>query len=134
MTYLIGYIAALLSFGVVDALWLRSMGPILYRPTLGDILLTEVRLIPAVAFYLLYPIGLVMFAVLPAVKSNSIVSAATSGLVFGAIAYATYDLTNFATLRNWTLQLTVLDIIYGAAVSGLAASAGTLAIRAVSSA
>ncbi|HUN97231.1 MAG TPA: DUF2177 family protein [Bradyrhizobium sp.] len=134
MTYLIGYIAALLSFGVVDALWLRSMGPILYQPTLGDILLTEVRLIPAVAFYLLYPIGLVMFAVLPAVKSNSIVSAATSGLVFGAIAYATYDLTNFATLRNWTLQLTVLDIIYGAAVSGLAASAGTLAIRAVSSA
>jgi uncharacterized membrane protein len=134
MAYLIGYIAVLLPFGVVDALWLRLMGPVLYRPTLGDILLAEVRLAPAVVFYLVYPIGLLVFAVLPAMKSNSVLSAATSGLMFGVIAYATYDLTNFATLRNWTLQLTVLDIAYGAIVSGLASLAGILAVRAVSNA
>jgi uncharacterized membrane protein len=132
MVYLIGYIAVLVPFCLVDALWLRTMGPLLYRPTLGDILLTEVRLAPAVVFYLLYPIGLLVFAVLPAMKSHSIIAAAGTGLLFGAIAYATYDLTNFATLRNWTLQLTVLDIAYGAVVSALAAAVGVLAVRAVS--
>jgi uncharacterized membrane protein len=129
MMYVVGYVAGLIPFILVDALWLRLMGPVLYRPTLGDILLAEVRLVPALAFYLIYPIGLLVFAVLPAVKSNSIVTAFGSGLLFGACAYATYDLTNFATLRNWTLQLTVLDVAYGAAVSGVAATVSVLAVR-----
>jgi uncharacterized membrane protein len=132
MAYLVGYLVALVTFGAVDALWLRQMGALLYRPTLGDILLTEVRLGPAIAFYLAYPVGVVALAVLPALKSSSIAAAVGSGLLLGAIAYATYDLTNFATLRNWTLQLTLIDIAYGAIVSGLAAAASFFAVRAIS--
>jgi uncharacterized membrane protein len=132
MVYLVGYIGALISFGVVDAMWLRLMGPLLYRPTLGDILLAELRLGPAIAFYLAFPIGVFVLAVLPALKASSLSSAVGSGILFGALAYATYDLTNFATLRNWTLQLTVLDIVYGAIVSGFSAAVSFLMARSVS--
>ena len=132
MVYLVGYIGALISFGVVDAMWLRLMGPLLYRPTLGDILLAELRLGPAIAFYLVFPIGVFVLAVLPALKAGSLSSAVGSGILFGALAYATYDLTNFATLRNWTLQLTVLDIVYGAIVSGFSAAVSFLMARSVS--
>lgn len=132
MIYVTGYIAALIAFGAIDAVWLRVMGPALYRPTLGDILLTDIRLAPAVTFYAIYPVGLLVFAVMPASKSGSTASAVGSGLLFGAIAYATYDLTNFATLRNWTLQITLLDIAYGAAASAFAAFVSLLVVRAIS--
>jgi uncharacterized membrane protein len=132
MIYVTGYIAALIAFGAIDAVWLRVMGPALYRPTLGDILLTDIRLAPAVTFYAIYPVGLLVFAVMPALKSGSTASAVGSGLLFGAIAYATYDLTNFATLRNWTLQITLLDIAYGAAASAFAAFVSLLVVRAIS--
>jgi uncharacterized membrane protein len=132
MVYLAGYVVALVTFGAIDALWLSVMGPLLYRPTLGDILLAELRIGPAIAFYLVYPLGLLVLAVLPALKSGSLVAAIGSGIVLGAVCYATYDLTNFATLRNWTLQLTLLDITYGAIVSGLAAAVAFWAARAFS--
>ncbi len=86
MPYLIGYVAALVSFGAIDALWLRLMGPVLYRPTLGDILVTEVRVGPAIAFYLVYPIGVLVLAVLPALRSNSLAAAVGSGIILAAIA------------------------------------------------
>src|SRR5690242_19435153 len=118
MIYVVAYFAALVPFGVIDAIWLSLMGPELYRPTLGDILLQDIRLGPAIVFYLIYPIGLVVFAILPSLRSGSILTAVALGMLFVALAYATYDLTNFATLRAWTLQLTVLDIFYGAIASG----------------
>jgi uncharacterized membrane protein len=134
MVYLVGYVVALVAFGAIDALWLSVMGALLYRPTLGDILLAEIRIGPAIAFYLVYPLGVLMLAVLPALKSSSIAAAIGSGIVLGTVCYATYDLTNFATLRNWTLQLTLLDIAYGAIVSGLAAAVAFWAARAFSGA
>ncbi|EJN12331.1 putative membrane protein [Bradyrhizobium sp. YR681] len=134
MAYAIGYIAVLIPFGAIDFVWLRLMGPALYRPTLGDILLADVRIGPALAFYLIYPVGLLAFAVFPGLKSGSALTAFGSGALFGALAYATYDLTNFATLRNWTLQLTMLDMAYGALASGLAAFVGFLVVRATATA
>jgi uncharacterized membrane protein len=85
MVYLVGYVVALISFGAIDALWLSVMGPLLYRPTLGDILLAELRIAPAVAFYLVYPLGVLVLAVLPALKSNSFAAAIGSGVVLGAV-------------------------------------------------
>lgn len=131
MTYLSAYIAVLLVFGALDAIWLTTMSNLLYRPTLGDILLPGLRVAPALAFYLLYPIGVLIFAATPALKSGSVTTALVYGALFGAFAYGTYDLTNFATLRNWTLQITLLDIVYGAVVSSLAAAAAFYAARAV---
>jgi uncharacterized membrane protein len=115
MSYTIAYVAVLIVFGAIDAMWLSTMGPLLYRPALGDILASSLRIAPAIAFYLVYPIGVVVFAVLPALRAQTPLTAAALALLFGALAYATYDLTNYATLRNWTLQTTVLDIGYGTA-------------------
>ena len=117
-TYLAAYVIALLVFAALDIVWLTTMGAALYRSTLGDILLTSVRIEPAVAFYLLFPLGIVVFAVAPALKAGSPPAALFYGGLFGLIAYATYDLTNYATLRNWTLKITAIDMAYGAIVVG----------------
>jgi uncharacterized membrane protein len=129
MSYGIAYLAVLIVFGTIDAVWLTTMGALLYRPALGDILLQNLRVAPAIAFYLIFPIGIVVFAVLPGLRAQSPTTAAALALLFGALAYATYDLTNYATLRNWTLQITVLDIGYGALASSIAATAAYFAVR-----
>ncbi len=133
MQLIAGYVAALIVFILIDGVWLSVMGKLLYRPILGDILLANLRITPAIVFYAMFPVGIVTFAVVPALKSGSIGSAAALGLLFGALAYGTYDLTNYATLRNWNLQLTVLDIGYGALATAAAAAVATLVLRFVSS-
>jgi uncharacterized membrane protein len=95
----------------------------LYRPTLGDIMLGSLDLPAATAFYGIYPIGLVIFAVLPALKSASLPEAALSGALFGFFTYMTYDLTNQATLKNWTLQLSAIDIGWGTLLGAMSATA-----------
>ncbi len=129
MQYIVMYIAALVVFVAIDASWLSLMGNAMYRPVLGDILLPTLRVPPAIVFYAIFPIGIVAFAAIPAVRAGAVGPALLWGLLFGAIAYATYDLTNYATLRNWTLQLTLVDIVYGALASAIAAAAATLVGR-----
>jgi len=119
------YLCALLVFTAVDMVWLSVMAARFYRPTLGDILLAEVNLKAAVVFYLLYPVGLAIFAVAPALKTGELKDALMMGALFGFFAYATYDLTNQATVRNWSVALTLVDVAWGAFVSGLAAVAAT---------
>jgi uncharacterized membrane protein len=129
MSALIAYVAVLIVFGAIDAVWLTTMGPLLYRPVLGEILEPSLRVAPAIAFYLVFPIGVVVFAVLPGLRAQAPMTASTLALLFGAMAYATYDLTNYATLRHWTLQITVIDIGYGALASSVAATAAYFAVR-----
>jgi len=130
MQYIAAYVTVLVVFGAIDATWLSIMGNVLYRPALGDILAVNLRVAPAIAFYAIFPVGIVVFAAMPALKAGSLSSAVTYGLLFGAIAYGTYDLTNYATLRNWNLQITVVDIMYGAIATAIAACAATLVVRA----
>lgn len=122
MNYAFAYVAALVLFAAVDITWLMTMGGRLYKQTLGDILLPSINIAPAIGFYVMYPAALVYFAVIPSLKSGSVSPALLNGALFGFFAYATYELTNFATLRNWTLQITVVDIAYGAVASGLVAA------------
>jgi uncharacterized membrane protein len=129
MSYLVAYIGVLIVFGAIDAAWLMTMGPLLYRPVLAEILAPNLRVTPAIIFYLMYPSGVVIFAVAPALRSGSIGSAFVFAALFGAFAYATYDLTNYATLRVWTLPLTLLDIFYGALASAVAATAAIALVR-----
>jgi uncharacterized membrane protein len=126
-----GYVTALVVFVVIDAAWLSVMGNLLYRPTLGDILLPTLRVAPAIVFYAAFPVGILVFAVMPALKADAITTAVPYGLLFGALAYATYDLTNYATLRNWNLPITLLDLTYGAIATAAAAAAATLVARMV---
>lgn len=128
MTFLASYVAVLLVFGILDAIWLTTVGPAFYRAHLGDMLAPSVRLTPAIIFYLLYPIGIVVFAVLPALRAESIITALSLGALFGFLAYATYDLTNHAVMRVWSLQVTLVDIAYGAIATGVTALAAYLII------
>jgi uncharacterized membrane protein len=131
--YVIVYVFILAVFVVLDGIWLSQMGQVLYRPILGDILADKVRIAPAVVFYLIYPLGIEIFAVLPALRANSLQHAAIYAALFGLFAYATYDLTNHATLRNWSAAITLTDLAWGTFVSGLAAALAFLASRAVMS-
>jgi uncharacterized membrane protein len=131
MIYLLAYVTILVPFCLLDGIWLTVMGSLLYRPTLGNVLLPAVNLPPAVAFYLIYPIGISIFATIPALKVASVSPAIIYGALFGALAYATYDLTNYATLRNWTLLISVLDIAWGAFASAVAATVAYYVTRAI---
>jgi uncharacterized membrane protein len=113
MTYVAGYVAALVTFLAADMVWLGAMASRFYKPTLGDIAIPGVNLPPAIVFYAIYPIGLLIFAINPALKNGSMTTAAVYGALFGFFSYATYDLSNYATLRNWTLQLTLIDVVWG---------------------
>jgi uncharacterized membrane protein len=123
------YLATLIPFVVIDFLWLSLMGPRLYRPTLGDMALDGVRWAPALAFYAFYPAGLLLFAVLPGQRDGQPLDAASAGALFGLFAYATYDLTNHATLRNWSWQMTLTDMAWGAALSGVSSLVAALVGR-----
>ncbi len=123
MVYIYAYLSTLVVFLLCDMAWLGTMASRLYRPTLGDIMLGSPNLPAAAAFYLIYPVGLAIFAVLPALKSESLGEAALSGALFGFFTYMTYDLTNQATLRNWTSQLSVLDIVWGTVLGAISATA-----------
>jgi uncharacterized membrane protein len=116
------YLVSLVTFVAIDLTWLGIMAPRFYKPILGDIAVSGVNLPPAILFYALYPIGLVIFAIQPALKSGSMSTALISGALFGFFTYATYDLTNQATLRNWTLQLTLVDVAWGTILGAISAS------------
>ena len=118
---LIAYGSTLAAFLGCDMVWLGIMASRFYRPLLGDMALAVPRLSPAVVFYAIYPVGLLIFCVLPALNAKSPQSALLNGALFGFFTYATYDLTNQATLRNWPLQLTLVDVAWGT-VLGAAAS------------
>ena len=124
MNYLTTYLATLAVFVLCDMAWLGTMASRLYRPTLGDIMLNNLNLGAGIAFYLIYPIGIVIFAILPALKSGSLAQAMLYGALLGFFTYMTYDLTNQATLRNWTTQLSLIDIAWGTLLGTIAAGAG----------
>lgn len=128
MKWIIAYLAAGLSFGILDFLWLRWAGPNFYRPALGDLLAPQFRMAPALVFYLLYIAGMVWFAVRPGI-AGGVPAAVLNGALFGGIAYATYDLTNQATLKVWPVQLTLVDIAWGASATALASGLAALAVR-----
>ena len=104
-TYGIAYITTGLVFLAIDAIWLTVAAQRLYRPLIGDMLVEKFRLTPAALFYLLYIAGIVVFAIAPAIASGRWATALVKGALFGLFAYATYDLTNQATLKNWSTTI-----------------------------
>lgn len=116
------YFIAAVVFAIIDYVWLTRVGPNLYRPTLDEILLDDIRWGPAITFYLVYLVGIVWFGVRPGLLAGSVKMALFNGALFGGIAYATYDLTNYATLKAWTLTITISDILWGATLSGSTAA------------
>ena len=128
MQWIIAYLAAGISFGILDALWLRWAGPNFYRPALGDLLAEQFRMGPALAFYLLYVAAMVWFAVRPGMALG-VPHAVLNGALLGGIAYATYDLTNQATLKVWPTYVTLVDIAWGASATALACGIAAFAVK-----
>ena len=124
---LLTYAATFLALAVLDFMWLGVIAKNLYREGIGHLMAPSVNLGAAAGFYLLYPIGLVVFAVLP--SGGDWLRALALGALFGLFCYATYDLTNLAILRDWPLSVTLVDMAWGAAVSAAGASAGAWVLR-----
>ena len=116
-------------FLVIDGVWLMVIAKKLYAQHLGYLMAEKPKLIAALLFYLLYVVGLQGFVVNPALASGSFSAALLPGMLFGLIAYATYDLTNLATVKDWPVLITAIDLVWGSAVSGATTAIGYLLIR-----
>jgi uncharacterized membrane protein len=127
--YLFAYLGAGLTFAAVDFVWLSTMVNRLYRPVIGEIMAPKVNMTAAVLFYLISIAGTVFLAVAPALAQGSWRVAAINGAVLGFVAYATYDLTNQATLNVWATRLTVADIVWGTFLTAVSATGGFFAAR-----
>ena len=124
-TLVIAYLVTFAAFCGLDFFWLSFAAETIYRPAIGELLRQGFDAPAAVAFYLIYVFGLVFLAIRPAAR---LTQALTRGAVYGFSAYATYDLTNQATLRSWPLKLSLVDMAWGTALSAVAAACGYLAL------
>lgn len=122
--FALAYIGAAVTMLALDAIWLTLAVPRIYQPALGDLLAERPNLPVAGVFYLFYVVGIVVFVVLPAVEARSWLQALLMGGLLGLVAYGTYDFTNLATLRNWPVGLSILDVCWGIVLTGTAAVAG----------
>lgn len=118
------YAAVALVMLAIDLVWLGAVAKPLYLQGIGHLMLEQPNLPAAVAFYVVYALGLMVFAVVPAARTRGWGSALWRGALFGFFAYATYDLTNLATLKGWPVWLAALDIGWGSLVSAVSAAAG----------
>lgn len=107
------YVIALSVFFAVDLVWLGLVAKNFYRNQIGFLMAPNINWLSAIIFYVLFIVGLVLFVVIPAVKNGSWTYALLYGALFGLITYATYDLTNLATLKNWPVLVTVVDLVWG---------------------
>ena len=123
------YLVCAVVFVALDAVWLTLASDRLYRAELGPLMAAAPRLGPAVAFYLIYLAGVVGFCVAPTLRSGDRRQALVRGAAFGFVAYATYDLTNQATLIGWSARVTVLDLLWGAFVTAVSAGAAAFFAR-----
>jgi uncharacterized membrane protein len=119
------FVASLVAMAVIDGIWLALVARNFYRDNLGHLLADSTNWVAAVAFYFIYVAGITFFATQPGIEEGSALTAAWRGAILGFFAYATYDLTNHATLRGWPTIVTVVDMAWGAvltaAVAGIAA-------------
>jgi uncharacterized membrane protein len=129
--YLVAWLGAGLLLAGLDFFWLTTTNATLYRPVLGRVLAARPRMGPAVLFYVVYLVGVVIFAVAPAIRSGRWRDATAMGAMFGFFCYATYDLTNQATLIVWDTRITVLDLCWGTFLTASGATAGYFASKLV---
>lgn len=128
---IISYLLTAVVFFAIDIIWLGFIAKNLYRKYLGSFLSDRVNWTAAVIFYLIYIIGISIFAIYPSVNKDSVVNAILLGALFGAIAYATYDLTNLATLKSWPIQIVFIDIAWGAVLTATVSLAGFYIVKMV---
>jgi uncharacterized membrane protein len=129
MQYIVAYIATAVVFFVADFVWLGVVMKGFYRDRLGALMAEQVNIPVAGLFYLAFVLGIVIFAVAPALSAGSWGRALLFGALFGFFAYGTYDMTNWATLRDWPAAVSIVDLAWGTVLTGVSATAGYLITR-----
>lgn len=119
MKFLLHFVIALVVFFAIDLVWLGLIAKNLYSKYLGFIMSDKVNWIAALIFYALFIVGLLVFVIEPALQDQNFTQLALRAALFGLVTYATYDLTNLATLKDWPIQITIIDLIWGTTLSTL---------------
>lgn len=117
--------------GILDFIWLGFVAKKLYYGEMGKILLEKPNMAPALLFYLIYVVGVVVFVVTPALEKDSWQHAVGYGALFGFVAYATYDLTNLATLKGFSSKIVIIDLAWGAGLTAVVAFGAYMAVKAL---
>ncbi len=130
--FIIRYIVAGALFAIIDGIWLSFVANKLYRSQLGPLLLDKPNLPAAIVFYLVFLVGLVVFVINPAMQSNDWKVALGLGALFGFVTYATYDLTNLATLKGYPLTITIVDLIWGTVLTASVSVAAFFILQRIS--
>jgi uncharacterized membrane protein len=125
------YLATAIALAAIDYVWLTQAGPKVYFPTLDPVAMPSARIGPAVVFYVAYIAGILYLVIWPN-RDKPLSRTTINGGVLGALCYATYDLTNQATLKVWSTQITVIDIVWGTFLTAMAATVGGFALRKLS--
>lgn len=124
-----GALAAGLILGVLDALWLGVVARDWLVQQMGELRRTDIQWVPALGFYLLFSVGVGVFAVAPALPEGDWLKAAMLGGFLGLVAYGTYDLTNWATVKNWPVPMVFVDMAWGAVLTATSAAGAVLALK-----
>lgn len=126
---LLGYFLTTVVFFVIDMVWLGLIAKGLYNKFLGSFLAEQVNWTAAIIFYLLFIVGIFIFAIMPALSKESFSHALLYGALFGFFTYATYDMTNLATLKDWPVQIVIIDVIWGAVLTASVSISGYSIMR-----
>ena len=121
------YSATLIAFFAIDMVWLGLIARTFYRQQLGFLLRPDTNWVAAIIFYLLFILGILVFVVLPGLEEDSLKTTILRAALFGLVTYATYDLTNLATVKDWPLLVTIVDLAWGTVLSIAVSCVGFLA-------
>lgn len=125
----LAYAGTLISFLLIDAIWLGFVAKNFYRDQLGDLMRPQLNFAVAAIFYAFFAVAIVILAVLPGLEAGSFWIAVVYGAVLGLAAYGTYDMTNLSTIRGWPALMSIVDLFWGTMLTGVASACGYLAAR-----
>jgi len=128
---IIGYFLTALVFFAIDIAWLGLVARDMYNRQIGHLMSGQVNWVAAVIFYLAFIVGILVFVVYPSVDKNSLLRAIVLGALFGFFTYSTYDLTNLATLKDWPLSVTIVDIAWGMVLTSVVSAVGFYIVKAL---
>ncbi len=123
------YVITFIVFLAIDMIWLTQISKTLYKKHLGYLMASKVNVLAAFVFYMIFIVGVMVFVLYPALEKGDWKIAVFGGMLFGFVTYATYDLTNLATIKDWPILITIVDLIWGSAVTAMTAIASYSIIR-----
>lgn len=129
MPYIMTYLGVTALYLIIDYLWLGVIAKGFYQQQMGDLMREDILIHIAALFYMFYTIGIVLFAVKPAVEAENVFIALSYGALLGFLAYGTYDVTNMATIKNWPILMSLVDVAWGTALTATTATAGYFILK-----